>query len=108
MDLLGRTALVHCANFGHGQVVKILCREDADVNLADPTNKCAPITAAAYSGHGEIVQQVAPERVPYCANYQSWQLIDCAANIDTQTMRGATALLLSSQVSFASSPNPLL
>lgn len=63
MDAQGRTALVHSSNFGHTDVVKMLVQNGADVNLSDPTNRCSPIAAAAFSGHTEIVEQATPASI---------------------------------------------
>ena len=69
---MGRTALVHSANFGHVSVVRILIQAGARLNQADPTNRCTALAAAAYAGHADVAQQ-APLFFPHEAFMQLGQ-----------------------------------
>jgi outer membrane protein assembly factor BamB len=51
----GATALSFAANRGHAEVVKVLLKHKADVNVKDRFYQFTPLTWAVYNGHAAVV-----------------------------------------------------
>ncbi len=79
----GKTALMHASYFGIFQHVEALLKENADINLQNPTNKLTALHYAMKRSHFDV----------------AYKLIECGASIKVMDKKGKTALAYKTKIS---------